>query len=321
MSRSGGTRRRLPGVTPCAACGATDLVPHLKVAGDAGPDGLIPTTDRFGTALADIVRCRACGHRQTDPMPADAVLESAYAEAASEDYVAEEAGQRETARRALKRIESHLAPAPIPNNGGPRQRTLLDLGCWVGFLLAEAQDRGWTAVGVEPSAFASDYARDRLGLDVRTGDLFATELPLGHYDAIVMGDVIEHLPRPGEALDRMAELLRPGGIAWMALPDAGSIVARGLRARWWSVIPTHVQFFTRGSLRTLLERHGWTVLDIDSAPKAFSVRYYLERIGGYSPRLARALVRGARAARLADRMWAPDFHDRMAVIARAPARD
>ncbi|MFP5363789.1 MAG: class I SAM-dependent methyltransferase [Thermoleophilia bacterium] len=308
-------------MTKCAACGARGLVPHLKVAGDAGPDGLIPTTDRFGTALADIVRCTECGHRQTDPMPADAVLESAYADAASQDYVAEEAGQRETARRALTRIEARLTPVPIPpDNGGPRHRTLLDLGCWVGFLLAEASERGWEATGVEPSEFASAFARDRLGLDVHTGDLFTTELPLRHYDAIVMGDVIEHLPRPGEALDRMAELLRPGGIAWMALPDAGSVVARGLRARWWSVIPTHVQFFTRGSLRTLLERRGWTVLEVSSSPKAFSVRYYLERVGGYSPGLARLLVRGARAVRLADRMWAPDFHDRMAVIARAPDR-
>ena len=307
-------------MTRCAACGAAGLVAHLEVAGDAGPDGLIPTTDRFGTALADIVRCTACGHRQTEPMPADAVLQSAYADAASEDYVAEEDGQRETARRALADIEAQLTPVPIPpDNGGPRHRTLLDLGCWVGFLLAEAQERGWEATGVEPSRFASAFARDSLGLDVRTGDLFTTELPRHHFDAIVMGDVLEHLPRPGEALDRIAELLRPGGIAWMALPDAGSVVARGLRARWWSVIPTHVQFFTRGSLRTLLERHGWTVLEITSSPKAFSVRYYLERVGGYSPPVARLLVRAAQAARLADRMWAPDFHDRMAVIARAPA--
>jgi SAM-dependent methyltransferase len=307
-------------VPRCAACGASGLVPHLKVAGDAGPDGLIPSTDRFGTALADIVRCTTCDHRQTEPMPADAVLESAYADASSEDYVAEEAGQRATARRALDQIEAQLTPIPIPpTNGGPRQRKLLDLGCWVGFLLSEAKERGWSVTGVEPSAFASAYARDRLGLDVRTGDLFKTELPSHHYDAIVMGDVIEHLPRPGEALDRMAELLRDGGIVWMALPDAGSLVARGMRARWWSVIPTHVQFFTRGSLRTLLERRGWTVLEIATAPKAFSVRYYLERIGGYSPPLARALVRGAGLARIVDRMWAPDFRDRMAIIARAPA--
>ncbi len=305
-------------MTRCSACGASGLRPHLKVAGEAGPDGLIPTTDRFGTALADLVRCPRCGHRQTDPMPADAELESAYAGAASEDYIEEEAGQRETARRALERIEANLTPVPIPGNGGPRHRTLLDLGCWVGFLLAEAAGRGWDAVGVEPSQFASAYARERLGLDVRTGDLLTTPLPEQHFDAIVMGDVIEHLPRPAEALERMATLLRPGGVAWMALPDAGSLVARGMRARWWSVIPTHVQFFTRGSMRTLLERQGWTVLEIRTAPKAFSVRYYLDRVGGYSPPVARALVRAAGRAGLADRMWAPDFRDRMAVIARAP---
>ena len=63
---------------------------------------------------------------------------------------------------------------------------------------------------------------------------------------------------------------------------------------------------------------GWTVLEIRTAPKAFSVEYYLERVGGYSPAVARGLVRVARRARVADRMWAPDFRDRMAVIARAP---
>lgn len=303
-------------MTRCAACGASGLVAHLKVAGGAGPDGLIPTTDRFGTALSDLVRCESCGHRQTEPMPVDAVLESAYADAASEDYVEEEAGQRETARRALALIERHLAPDP--HNGGPRRRHLLDLGCWVGFLLAEAVERGWEAVGVEPSQFASAYARDRLGLDVRTGDLLTSPLPLGEYDAVVMGDVIEHLPRPGEALDRLAELLRPGGVAWLALPDAGSLVARRMGRRWWSVIPTHVQFFTRDSITTLLERRGWTVLQIATAPKAFSVRYYLQRIGGYSPLVARLLVRGAHGAGVAEHMWAPDFRDRMAVIARAP---
>src|SRR5204862_8075574 len=103
-------RRLRPMIARCAACGSSELVPHLKVAGDAGPDGLIPTTDKFGTALSDLVRCTVCGHRQTDPMPADAVLESAYADAASDDYVDEEAGQRETARRALAQIERHLLP-------------------------------------------------------------------------------------------------------------------------------------------------------------------------------------------------------------------
>ncbi|PTL59861.1 hypothetical protein C7Y72_09465 [Paraconexibacter algicola] len=290
----------------CVACGTRGLRDHLRVAGEMGADGLIPTTDRYGTALADIVRCPACGHMQLSPMPQDAVLEQAYADAASADYVAEEVGQRETARRALERIERHAA----------RTEELLDLGCWVGFLLAEARDRGWRTTGVEPSTFASAFARDELGLDVRTEDLFTAALPSAGYDAVVLGDVLEHLPRPGEALQRIAALLRPGGVAWFALPDAGSAVARGLGARWWSVLPTHVQYFTRTSVRTLLRTHGWEVLEVATAPKAFTVRYYLERLAGYSPALSRTAVGAAARVGLAERLWAPDFRDRMQVLAR-----
>ncbi|HEV7458971.1 MAG TPA: class I SAM-dependent methyltransferase, partial [Solirubrobacteraceae bacterium] len=272
-----------------------------------GDDGLIPTTDQFGTALGDIVRCTACGHMQLRPLPAEQELDAAYGDAESEDYVEEAAGQRETARRTLDRIERYVAPGP-----------LLDVGAWVGYLVAEAGDRGWTATGLEPSAFASAFARERLGVDVRTGGLFDTELPVGRFAAVTMGDVIEHLVRPDAALDRIAGLLAPGGVLWLALPDAGSRIARTLGRRWWSVIPTHVQYFTRGSIRALLARRGYDVLDIATAPKAFTVRYYLDRIGGYSRPAASALVGAARAAGVADRMWAPDFRDRMMVVARGP---
>jgi SAM-dependent methyltransferase len=300
-------------VATCAACAAAGTLDiHVRVAGDAGPSGLIPTTDRFGTALSDIVRCSACGHMQLARMPLDGELDQAYAEAASDDYVEEEEGQRETARRALSRIEAF---APTPTG---RPRALLDIGCWVGFLLAEAREVGWQVTGVEPSSFASSYARERLGLDVRSEGLFSASLPEGDFDAVVLGDVIEHLPQPGEALDRMAALLAPGGVAWLTLPDAGSRLARALGRRWWSVIPTHVQYFTRGSMATLLRRRGWDLVEIGTAPKAFTVRYYGERVGGYSRPLAGALVRAADAVHVGDRMWAPDFRDRMAVIARRP---
>jgi SAM-dependent methyltransferase len=280
---------------------------HLVVSGEIGPDGLIPSTDRFGTALGDIVRCTNCGHRQVHPMPDESLLARWYSAAASQAYVEEAAGQRETARRALQRIERHA----------PARGDLLDLGCWVGFLLAEARDRGWRTIGVEPSEFASTYAREQLGLDVRSADLLAADLPSRAFAAVTMGDVIEHLTVPADALRRIRELLVPGGVLWLALPDAGSPLARALGRRWWSVLPTHVQYFTRGSISELLSRGGFDVLEVGTAPKAFTIRYYLERIGGYSTGAARALVRAADAAGVADRIWAPDLRDRMAVIARA----
>lgn len=282
-------------------------MPHLAVRGEIGEAGLIPTTKEFGTALGDILRCDACGHMQLDRFPTDEELSTEYARAESADYVDEEAGQRETARRTLARVERYVAPG-----------RLLDLGCWVGFLLSEAEPRGWEAVGVEPSAFASSYAREHLGLDVRTGALFTTELPDSHFDVVLLGDVLEHLTHAGDALERIASLLRPGGALMVIVPDAGSRVARLLGAKWWSVIPTHVHYFTRASIATMLERHGYEPMYLATDPKAFTVGYYLAKGGGYLPRTSRALVAAAGRLGVADRTWAPDFRDRLAIIARRP---
>jgi SAM-dependent methyltransferase len=289
----------------CAVCSSADLMPHLAVAGDAGDAGLIPTTDQFGTALADIVRCARCGHMQLATFPSEEDLSDAYGEAESEDYIAEEDGQRATARAILERVEHQVSPG-----------SLLDLGCWVGYLLDEARKRGWAPTGVEPSEFASAYARDHLGLDVRTEGLFGADLEPATYDAVFMGDVIEHLPAAGDALERIAALLAPGGVLALALPDAGSRLARAMGKRWWSVIPTHVQYFTRASITALLVRHGYRVVSISTQPKTFTAGYYLGRLGGYSEGLGRAVVGAAGAVGVRDRLWTPDFRDRMLVVAR-----
>ena len=131
----------------------------------------------------------------------------------------------------------------------------------------------------------------------------------------MLGDVIEHLPDPGAALDRVRDLLAPGGGVMLMLPDAGSRLARVMGPRWWSVIPTHVHYFTRSSLTRLLGDRGFELRHLGTTPKAFTVRYYLERIGGYSDPLARTLVAGADTAGVAGRIWAPDFRDRMVAIA------
>jgi SAM-dependent methyltransferase len=286
----------------------------MAVAGEAGPQGLIPTTDSFGTALADIVRCGVCGHMQLATMPSEESLADAYGDAASADYVEEEEGQRATARAVLGRLA-----AAVPAGSGSELPRLLEVGCWVGFLLDEARAAGYAVEGIEPSGFAAAYARERFGLEVQEASLAAATLPDGAFAAIVMGDVIEHLIDPGGALQRCRELLAPGGALALVLPDSGSALARAMGRRWWSVIPTHVQYFTRHSLTRLLEREGFELLDVATSPKAFTVSYYLGRLGGYSEGVAAAATRAAERMGVAERVWAPDFGDRMIAVARARA--
>jgi hypothetical protein len=81
------------------------------------------------------------------------------------------------------------------------------------------------------------------------------------------------------------------------------------------VLPTHVQYFTRSSMFALLQRAGLQPLWAGTAPKTFSVRYYLWRLSGYSAPLSNGLIAAASAIGMADHMWTPDFRDRMAVVA------
>lgn len=279
-------------------------MPHLGVRRGTG-HSLVATTTAYGSAPDDIVRCPACGHMQVGRFPDEAQLGEAYGDVAEAAYVEEQAGQRATAARTLWRIERHAGMG-----------RLCDAGCWVGFLLAQARSRGWEVLGVEPSRFASEYARSVVGVPVITGDIDSPELDEQRFDAIFLGDVIEHLPDPAAALRRLGALIEPGGVLCLALPDAGSRVARALGSRWWSVLPTHVQYFTRASMSRLLRDTGFGVEWVGTAPKGFTVRYYLERLGGYSRRLAAAAVRGAELLGLADRLVFPDFRDRMLVVAR-----
>jgi SAM-dependent methyltransferase len=298
----------------CVVCGEPGIRPHLRVSGAAGPEGLVPTTDRYGTALGDISRCPRCGHMQLEPMPSASRLEPALADAYSEDLLVEAAGQRADARRLLGRVREWGFTAT------DRPPRLLDLGCWLGLLLAEARGQGWEVTGVEPSDRAAAYAREEVELDVRTSRVLEAELPPRAYDVVVMHDVIEHLPDPRAALRRISGWAAPGGLLSLALPDAGSLLARRLGRRWWSILPTHLQYFTRGSLLSALRAEGFVPLEVTTAPKTFTVEYYLGRLHGYSPWLAARAIAAARRLGAAERLVAPDFRDRMSVLARVPER-
>jgi SAM-dependent methyltransferase len=152
-------------------------------------------------------------------------------------------------------------------------------------------------------------------LSVQVADIADADLADGGFRVAVLCDVLEHLADPGRALARVARLLEPNGVLFLTVPDAGSRLARVMGRRWWSVLPMHLQYFTRGSMRRLLGLHGFTVLEVRSHPKAFSTRYYAERLEIYAPRAARIAVRSIERLRLARRLVSPDFHDRMAVIA------
>ncbi|GAC1376967.1 MAG: hypothetical protein NVSMB4_06160 [Acidimicrobiales bacterium] len=270
------------------------------------PEAFRPSSDRFGHAAGSMVTCDACGHGTLDRLPDPRAVDAAYADAADEVSIREEQGQLRTADRALARIEGFVEPGRI-----------LDVGCWTGSLLVAARARGWESVGLEPSRWAAERARSR-GLDIRSTTLAdAPDLARGAFRAVTACDVLEHLADPGTALERIHGLLEDHGVLYITVPDAGSLLARVMGRRWWSVLPMHLQYFSRSSARRLIEMHGFRVVSVRSHAKVFTARYYAERLGGYRPRVATVAVRALEAARVADRLVGPDLRDRLEVVAVA----
>lgn len=262
-----------------------------------------PSADKYGRSAAPVLRCLECGHGSLAQLPDGEAVQEAYTQAADWVSLREEAGQVETARRSLRRIEGIVRPG-----------TLADIGCWTGSLLLAAIRRGWETWGVDPSRSAVEQAQ-RKGLRVWEGDLYDQVLTSRRYRVVTMCDVLEHLAEPVLAIQRLADLVEPGGAIYLTLPDAGSRMARVLGRHWWSVLPMHLQYFTRYSIRRLLEGGGFTVMSIQSHTKVFSTRYYAERLGGYAPSVARAAERVLEVSRQADRLVSPNFRDRMEIIA------
>lgn len=267
------------------------------------PDAFRPSTEAYGRAVGEVVRCVICGHGSLLRPPAPDAVAAAYADAADPVSVREETGQVRTAMRALEEIERFV-----------ERGLACDIGCWTGSFLVAARERGWDTIGVEPSAWASARARAR-GLDVRTAGLDEHGLAPGSCRLVVMTDVLEHLQDPAHAVAVARELLEPKGALYVTVPDAGSALARLLGRRWWSVLPMHLQYFTRSSLVRLVSAGGFATRRVHSHAKTFSTRYYAERLGGYSRVLEQAVVRTLEVVHRADALVGPDLRDRVALVA------
>lgn len=292
----------------CPACGGQRAQPRFRVdttssENGVDPNAFRPSTDAFGATVGEVVRCVQCGHGSLATMPPPQSVAAAYGDAADPVSIREEDGQVTTAERGLQWLESVVPPG-----------RLLDIGCWTGSLLVAARRRGWEPLGVEPSHWAAQRARER-GVDVIEGDLDTADVPPDGFDAVAMCDVLEHLAAPADALTVVRRLLRPHGALYLTVPDAGSPLARAMGRRWWSVLPMHLHYFTRSSMRMVLEHSGFRVVGVRTHAKVFTARYYAERLAGYSRATERAAQSALRATRLADRAVAPNFGDRMQVIA------
>ena len=156
---------------------------------------------------------------------------------------------------------------------------LLEVGCAYGLFLNLARPRFQMVQGVDISEEAVAYAVGELGLNAVAGDVREVPLASGEFDVACMWDTIEHLAEPRNYVAAIADRLRPGGLVAVTTGDVGSLVARIQRARWRLIHPpSHLQYFTRRSMTTLLDRAGFRVRHIESCGFSRSVRSMVHNV-------------------------------------------
>jgi len=218
--------------------------------------------------MPPMYRCGRCGHGFAPSAGPDTFAWYAAAPPDGE-YLAEERGRRVAARRVLRRLAKHIRP---PGR-------LLDLGAGAGFFVEEAAAAGWFSEGLEAARWAVERSRSRGGPPVWLGDARDLRaLECGTFDVVTAFDVIEHLEDPLVFLRGCAAALRPGGVLVLTTPRFDSLAARICGARWHALLPAHLHYFSRRSLRAALEQAGFHILAERSHRRYFSAAYIAFRL-------------------------------------------
>lgn len=153
-----------------------------------------------------------------------------------------------------------------------RGRRVLDLGCADGSLGRALASRDCTVTGVELDPAAAREAQEVLD-EVVVGDLETLDLAATfagrQFDAIVCGDVLEHVRDPAAVLRAAAGLLAPGGSIVASVPNVahGGVRLALLGGDWTYqdrglLDRTHLRFFTRTSLLRLFQEAGLVPLEV-----------------------------------------------------------
>lgn len=225
----------------CPLCGSTESTPAFV------------TTDEYRNQFP----LRSCSHCQTRflfPLPTDEQLAKAYAvgyygEGATKfGGLIEKLRDRSFAGRARNFARELSAGASV-----------LDIGCGDGRLLRQLKRVGKDLAlhGVELPGPAAERTRTIPGVRLKLGSVDSVDFEDGSFDFISMVHVIEHVPSPHQALQKMARWLKPGGRLFLAFPNIDSWQASYFGAAWFHLDPPrHLSLVPPEAMRSTLSDLG-----------------------------------------------------------------
>lgn len=210
-----------------------------------------------------IHRCSKCGFGWTEPTLDDQQIKQYYpptymgdTQRTVDQFLSGRLQKSRSWRKEVEKVD--LVQSFVP--GG----RILDVGCGDGKFLWAMDDKKWDKTGVEFSETTVQIVNERIDdLKLIEGDIFSNELTGNSFDVVTFWHVLEHLPRPNEVLNRVWELLSPGGLVFISLPNLDSLQASWFRRYWYAFddVPRHIYHFAPGPLERVLQETGFQKLE------------------------------------------------------------
>jgi 2-polyprenyl-3-methyl-5-hydroxy-6-metoxy-1,4-benzoquinol methylase len=174
---------------------------------------------------------------------------------------------------------------------------VLDIGCGGGLFLSLLKQKGSQVTGIELSDSRAQYAKTSHGLDIDKHPIesdFWQQRYAGHFDAVTLWDVIEHVNYPEQTLRSAVNVLKPGGFLLIDTPCRDSFyhrfgeltyrLTRGkyptfLNAMYSSHLFGHKQIFSTAEMRKLFDSIGLEVIDLHKFHElSFPYDFYLRKL-------------------------------------------
>ena len=208
--------------------------------------------------------------------PAD--IENIYSEVEDPIYLANKESRYKTFQESLAQISPYL-----PDKEG----NLIEVGSYCGIFLDTFQKKypGWDYIGVEPSKWASEYARSQLNINTRTGTLEDNIKELTpDYDIAVAWDVLEHLKDPLAFLLQINSLIKIKGIFCFSTLDIDNWLPKIMGRHWPWLMEMHLFYYKSYTTEQLLGKAGFKIIESEKYRHYVSIHYLFGKIIAILPK-------------------------------------
>lgn len=205
------------------------------------------------------------GFFSVDPMPSDRFLKEFYQQKYFEDLSAVaskgmDTGLKDTLERFHHDRQYDEIISCIQKQCPKKNPSILDVGCGTGKLLTHLKAKGFTRL------LGTEF-KDQInikGIKVFTGS-FTDFKPGTTFDVIIMNNVLEHVIRPEQFMQKAWDLLEPGGLIRVQVPNDLSFAQYRIikkmnpRKFYFFQPPEHLHYFDFSSLGNLFGAFGLEV--------------------------------------------------------------